>query len=61
MGLLYTTTGLLWMSIGMHIGWNFSDELILGVNTLGLFLRVPDITKSTILTKGPLMDPCLRP
>lgn len=36
-------TGRLWISVGMHIGWDFTDESLLGVNaTSGLPLSSPD-------------------
>jgi uncharacterized protein len=53
MGLLYMATGRLWMSIGLHTAWDFTEDFVLGVNRHnGLLLssRVPG--KSDLLTGG---------
>lgn len=53
MGLLYMLTGNIWMSVGMHIGWDFTEESVLGVNsTRGLLMSTPYPVHSTILTGG---------
>jgi membrane protease YdiL (CAAX protease family) len=53
MGLLYMATGRLWMSVGLHIGWDFTETSILGVdNSNGLLLSTPMSGKSDILTGG---------
>jgi membrane protease YdiL (CAAX protease family) len=53
MGLLYMATGRLWMSIGMHAAWDFTEDSILGVNHRnGLFLSTPVAGKSDMLTGG---------
>jgi membrane protease YdiL (CAAX protease family) len=54
MGLLYMATGRLWMSIGLHTAWDFTEDFVLGVNRHnGLLLstrRVPG--RSDLLTGG---------
>jgi membrane protease YdiL (CAAX protease family) len=53
MGLLYMATGRLWMSVGLHIGWDFTETSILGVNSSdGLLLSTPVTGRSDILTGG---------
>jgi membrane protease YdiL (CAAX protease family) len=53
MGLLYMITGRIWMSVGMHIGWDFTEESLLGVNSKsGLLLSTPVSGHSDILTGG---------
>jgi uncharacterized protein len=53
MGLLYMATGRLWMSVGLHIGWDFTETSILGVNNSdGLLLSTPVTGRSDILTGG---------
>jgi membrane protease YdiL (CAAX protease family) len=53
MGLLYMATGRLWMSIGLHIGWDFTETSIMGVNNSdGLFMSTPMPGRSDILTGG---------
>ena len=53
MGLLYMATGRLWMSVGLHIGWDFTEGSILGVNNLDGLLRSTPITgRSDFLTGG---------
>jgi membrane protease YdiL (CAAX protease family) len=53
MGIPYMITGRLWMSIGMHIGWDFTEESLLGVNTTdGLLQSMPDPAHSVFLTGG---------
>jgi CAAX protease family protein len=53
MGLLYMVTGRLWMSIGLHIGWDFTETSVFGVNSSdGLLLSTPMAGKSDILTGG---------
>jgi len=46
-------TGRLWMSVGLHIGWDFTETSILGVNNSdGLLLSTPVTGRSDILTGG---------
>lgn len=53
LGLPYMITGRLWMSVGLHIGWDFTEESLLGINTQhGILQSVPDLTKSVFLTGG---------
>lgn len=53
LGLLYIATGRLWMSVGLHIGWDFTEGSILGVNNPdGLLLSIPIAGRSNILTGG---------
>jgi hypothetical protein len=53
MGLLYMATGRLWMSVGLHVGWDFTETSILGVdNSNGLLLSTPMNGRSDILTGG---------
>jgi membrane protease YdiL (CAAX protease family) len=53
LGLLYMVTGRIWMSVGMHIAWDFTEESILGVNShSGLLLSTPVTGRSDILTGG---------
>jgi len=53
MGLLYMATGRLWMSIGLHIGWDFTETSIMGVNNSdGLLMSTPMNGRSDILTGG---------
>jgi membrane protease YdiL (CAAX protease family) len=53
LGLVYMATGRLWMSIGLHIGWDFTEGAILGVDhSNGLLLSTPVAGKPDILTGG---------
>jgi membrane protease YdiL (CAAX protease family) len=53
MGLLYMITGRLWMSIGMHTAWDFTEDSVLGVgNHNGLLLSTPVPSKPELLTGG---------
>lgn len=53
LGLLYMVTGRIWMSVGMHIAWDFTEESILGVNShRDLLLSTPVTGRSDILTGG---------
>ena len=52
-GLVYMATGRLWMSIGLHTGWDFTEDSLLGVNNHnGLLLSTPVPGKSDLLTGG---------
>ena len=52
-GLLYMMTGSLWMSVGMHIGFDFTEGSLLGVNNPhGLLLSGPNLARSAVLTGG---------
>ena len=53
LGLLYMVTGRIWMSIGMHIAWDFTEDSILGVNNHnGWLLSTPVPGKPGLLTGG---------
>jgi membrane protease YdiL (CAAX protease family) len=53
LGLLYMVTGRLWMSVGMHTAWDFTEDSVLGVgNHNGLLLSTPVSGKSDLLTGG---------
>jgi len=53
MGIPYMITGRLWMSMGMHIGWDFTEESLLGINTTdGLLQSTPNPAHSVLLTGG---------
>jgi membrane protease YdiL (CAAX protease family) len=53
LGLPYMLTGRLWMSVGLHIAWDFWEESFLGVNsTNGFLVSVPDLSKPAYLTGG---------
>ena len=53
MGLLYMMTGRIWMSVGMHIAWDFTEESLLGVNSkTGLLLSTPVAGQPDILSGG---------
>jgi membrane protease YdiL (CAAX protease family) len=53
LGLLYMVTGRLWMSVGLHTAWDFTEDSILGVNRhTGLLLSTPVHGKSDLLTGG---------
>jgi uncharacterized protein len=53
MGLLYMATGSLWMSIGLHTAWDFTEDSLLGVNNHdGLLRSVPVAGKPDLLTGG---------
>jgi membrane protease YdiL (CAAX protease family) len=52
-GLLYMVTGRLWMSIGLHTAWDFTEDSVLGVNKHnGLLFSTPMSGKSDLLTGG---------
>jgi len=53
MGLLYLSTGRLWMSIGMHTAFDFIEDSVVGVNHhSGLFYSTPMPGKPDWLTGG---------
>jgi membrane protease YdiL (CAAX protease family) len=53
LGLPYMLTGRLWMSVGLHIAWDFWEESFLGVNTTnGVLISVPNLGKPVYLTGG---------
>jgi uncharacterized protein len=53
MGLLYMATGRLWMSIGLHTAWDFTEDSLLGVNSHdGLLHSIPAPGKPEVLTGG---------
>lgn len=53
MGMAYMLTGQLWMSVGIHMGWNFTEASLLGVNAAnGLLASVPNPYEPAFLTGG---------
>jgi len=53
MGLLYMATGSIWMSIGLHTAWDFTEDSLLGVNSHnGLLRSTPVVGKPELLTGG---------
>ena len=53
LGLLYMVTGRVWMSIGLHTGWDFTEDSLLGVNSHnGLLRSMPVAGKPELLTGG---------
>jgi uncharacterized protein len=53
MGLVYMATGRLWMSIGLHTAWDFTEDSLLGVNNHnGLLQSMPVAGKPDLLTGG---------
>jgi uncharacterized protein len=53
MGLLYVITGRLWMSIGMHLGFDFIETSVLGVGSNhGLLVNTPKAGAAAWLTGG---------
>jgi membrane protease YdiL (CAAX protease family) len=53
MGLLYIATGSIWMSIGLHTVWDFTEDSLLGVNSHnGLLRSTPVAGKPELLTGG---------
>ena len=53
MGLLYVITGRLWMSIGMHLGYDFIETSVLGVGSHhGFLISTPKADDAVWLTGG---------
>lgn len=53
LGLLYVITGRLWMSIGMHLGYDFIETSVLGVGSKhGFLVSTPKTSSATWLTGG---------
>lgn len=53
LGLLYVITGRLWMSIGMHLGYDFIESSVLGIGSHhGLLLNAPKAGAAAWLTGG---------
>jgi membrane protease YdiL (CAAX protease family) len=53
MGLLYVITGRLWMSIGMHLGYDFIETSVLGIGSHhGFLVNVPKPGAAAWLTGG---------
>jgi hypothetical protein len=53
MGLLYVITGRLWMSIGMHLGYDFIETSVLGIGSHhGFLVNVPKAGAAAWLTGG---------
>jgi hypothetical protein len=53
LGLLYMATGRLWIAIGMHTAWDFTEDSFLGVNSNnGLLRSIPVVGRSELLTGG---------
>ena len=53
MGLLYVITGRIWMSIGMHLGYDFIETSVLGINSNhGFLVNMPKPGAAAWLTGG---------
>jgi hypothetical protein len=53
MGLLYVITGRLWMSIGMHLGYDFIETSVLGIGSNhGFLVNTPRADAAAWLTGG---------
>jgi uncharacterized protein len=53
MGLLYMASGRVWMSVGLHTAWDFTEDSLLGVNSRnGLLRSTPLAGKPEMLTGG---------
>lgn len=53
MGLLYVITGRLWMSIGMHLGYDFIETSVLGIGSHhGFLVNTPRPGLAAWLTGG---------
>lgn len=53
LGLLYVITGRLWMSIGMHLGYDFIETSVLGIGSHhGFLVNAPRAGAATWLTGG---------
>ena len=53
MGLLYVITGRLWMSIGMHLGYDFVETSVLGIDSNhGFLVNMPKPGAAAWLTGG---------
>jgi membrane protease YdiL (CAAX protease family) len=53
MGLLYVITGRLWMSIGMHLGYDFIETSVLGIGSHhGFLVNTPRAGVAAWLTGG---------
>jgi uncharacterized protein len=53
MGLLYVITGRLWMSIGMHLGYDFIETSLLGIDSNhGFLVSMPKAGAAAWLTGG---------
>jgi membrane protease YdiL (CAAX protease family) len=53
MGLLYMATGSIWMPIGLHTAWDFTEDSLLGVNSHnGLLRSTPVPGKAELFTGG---------
>lgn len=53
MGLLYVITGRLWMSIGMHLGYDFIETSVLGIGSHhGFLVNTPKVGAAAWLTGG---------
>jgi hypothetical protein len=53
MGLLYVITGRLWASIGMHLGYDFIETSVLGIdNHHGFLISTPKAGGAAWLTGG---------
>lgn len=53
MGLLYMATGRIWMAVGLHTAWDFTEDSLLGVNSHnGLLSSMPVAGKPEFLTGG---------
>ena len=53
LGLLYVITGRLWMSIGMHLGYDFIETSVLGIGSHhGFLVSTPEAGAAAWLTGG---------
>lgn len=53
MGLLYCVTGRLWMSIGMHLGYDFIETSVLGIGSNhGFLVNIPKQGEAAWVTGG---------
>jgi len=53
MGLLYMASGRIWMSVGLHTAWDFTEDSLLGVNSRnGLLHSTPLAGEPEMLTGG---------
>lgn len=53
LGLLYVITGRLWMSIGMHLGYDFIETSVLGIGSHhGFLVNIPRAGTAAWLTGG---------
>jgi membrane protease YdiL (CAAX protease family) len=56
-GVLYMATGRLWMSIGLHTAWDFTEDFVLGVNKQHGILRTTLVAGNPELLTGGAFGP----